>query len=66
MAFPEGMTATKLGMAPPGPLVEVGLLLPSAWAEALLEISERRQQTVGQVLRGFIDRALLDEQAATR
>lgn len=42
-------------------VVEINLLLPSSWADALLEMSKRRGQSVGQILRSLIDRALVDE-----
>ncbi|MDB5349732.1 MAG: hypothetical protein JWN86_979 [Planctomycetota bacterium] len=39
-------------------VVEIGLLLPANRAEALLALSRRRHQTVGQILRGLIDQAI--------
>ena len=63
MAPSDGMTATKRGIATPGDVVEIGLLLPASWADALLEMSRRRRQSVGQILRGLIDRALVDDLA---
>jgi len=50
-----------LSSAPPGEVVEIGLLLPASWADALLEMSKRRRQSVGQLLRSMIDRALVDD-----
>jgi hypothetical protein len=44
-------------MVPPE-VVEVGLLLPKDWAVALIKLSEQRQQTVAQILRGLVERAL--------
>ena len=48
-------------MASTGEVVEIGLLMPASWADALLEMSKRRRQSVGQILRGMIDRELLDD-----
>jgi hypothetical protein len=45
-------------------VVEIGLLLPTAWADALMEMSKRRRQSVGTILRSMIDRALFDDLAA--
>ncbi len=39
-------------------VVEIALLLPAKQAEALVALSRRRQQSVGQILRGLIQRAL--------
>jgi hypothetical protein len=39
-------------------VVEIGLLLPANWAAALIDLSEKRQQSVGQLLRSLISRAL--------
>jgi len=44
-------------MVPPD-VVEVGLLLPTDWAVALVKLSEKRQQTVAQILRSLVERAL--------
>ena len=61
MAPSDGTNAKKLGMASTGDVVEIGLLMPASWADALLEMSKRRRQSVGQILRGLIDRELLDD-----
>ena len=42
-------------------VVEIALLLPTQRAEALVALSRRRQQSVGQILRQLIDRALAAE-----
>jgi hypothetical protein len=60
--FPS-FDASKLGMAMRGEIVEIGLLLPAGRADALLELSRRRQQSVAQILRGLIDQALKDDLA---
>ena len=61
MAASKSMTAKSLGLAAGGDVVEIGLLLPSAWADALLEISKRRRESVGQIIRSMIDRGLVDD-----
>ena len=62
----QGLSATKTGMAPHGDVVEIGLLLPVNRADALIELSKRRQQSVAQILRSLIDRALLDDESLDR
>lgn len=62
MASFQGLTAPKFGMITQGDVVEIGLLLPANRANALVELSKRRQQSVAQILRGLIDRALVDEE----
>ncbi len=59
-----GSPAFKTGMQPPGEVVEIGLLLPANRANALVELSRRRHQSVNQLLRGLIDHALTDEAAS--
>jgi hypothetical protein len=39
-------------------VVEISLLLPSQWANDLIELSKERQQSVGQILRSMIGQAL--------
>ncbi len=63
MAPCHGTTAKTPGMTGSGAVVEIGLLLPAAWADALLEMSKRRRQSVGELLRGMIDQALVDDHA---
>lgn len=41
-------------------VVEIPLLLPAARVEALLDLARERHESVGQLLRGWIDRALAD------
>jgi hypothetical protein len=53
--------AEAIGGARSADVVEIGLLLPAVWAEALIEMSKRRGQSVGQLLRAMIDRALVDD-----
>ena len=47
---PHGSSATP-------DIVEIGLLLPTDWAQALIELAQKRQESVGQLLRAFIGRA---------
>jgi len=63
----SGMTAPITGtIAKPystarAEVVEIGLLLPASRADALLELSKRRRQSVAQILRDLIERALAVE-----
>jgi hypothetical protein len=66
LASYQGFSATKSGMAAHGDVVEIGLLLPVNRADALIELSKRRQQSVAQILRSLIDRALIDDESAER
>jgi hypothetical protein len=52
--------ASILGSHTSEEVVEVSLLLPAAWRNALIELSARRDQSVGQILRALIGRALRD------
>ncbi len=44
--------------------VEIGLLLPKNRAAALLQLARERHETVGQILRQLVDRALAHENVA--
>ena len=55
------MSAKNLSSGIGDDVVEIGLLLPASWANALLEMSQRRRQSVGQILRNMIDRGLVDD-----
>lgn len=66
MAAFQGLSASKTGTLPAGEVVEIGLLLPANRADALVELSKRRHQSVAQILRGLIDRALHDDELASR
>jgi len=48
----------------PSEVVEIGLLLPTDWAVALVKLSEKRQQSVAQILRSLIERALFEGDAS--
>jgi len=56
----ECVTALKSSTAAPADVVEIGLLIPQAWARALVELSSRRNQSVGQILRSLVDHELRD------
>jgi hypothetical protein len=43
--------------------VEIGLLLPTNRANALLELAHNRGETVGQILRRLVDLALSENRA---
>ena len=58
MAPNFGMLAPTLGKGLRDDVVEVALLLPTNRAEALVAMSRRRHESVGQILRNLIDRAL--------
>jgi hypothetical protein len=62
MASNRGTCAGRIGTNAPDAVVEIPLLLPANRVEALVDLSRRRQQSVGQILRGLIDRALSDEE----
>ena len=64
MAPIEGTYATATGTGLSGEVVEIGLLLPASWATGLQQMSQRRGQSMGQLLRDLIDRALVDELSA--
>jgi hypothetical protein len=57
----QGTAMPPSVLSSPEDVVEIGLLLPKNWADALIELSKRRHQSVGQILRRLIDRALTDE-----
>ncbi len=61
MATSDISPVPRIGSPVAPDVVEIGLLLPASWADALVELSRRRGQSVGQLLRGFIDQALNDE-----
>lgn len=44
-------------------VVEVSLVLPTERMDALLDLSRRREQSVGQLLRQLIDDALIEDDA---
>jgi hypothetical protein len=56
--------ASFSGMSSPDEVVEIGLLLPTEWATALLELSKKRQESIGQILRSIIRHALSESDAS--
>jgi hypothetical protein len=62
MATNPGIGAMRFGSSSGDEVVEIALLLPANRAEALVDLSRRRQKSVGQILRGLIDRALADDE----
>ena len=54
------MSAPNPDWKDPGEVVEITWLLPANRAEALLALARRRRQTVAQILRQLINRALAD------
>lgn len=72
--MPNSFSSAPFSGTPAGPagsdgarktdVVEIGLLLPTAWADGLVEMSRRQGRSVAQILRGLIDRALADDRAS--
>ena len=59
-AVPAPITLGK----PLDEFVEIGLLLPKNRAVALLRLARERHETVGQILRKIVDRALTQDDPA--
>jgi hypothetical protein len=59
-AFFANTPARKLGspFENEDEVVEISLLLPAQWAQALLELSQHRQESVAGILRSMIGSAL--------
>ena len=54
-------SSTELGRTPttsPDGMVEIGLLLPTKRVEDLLRLARTRKESIGQILRGLIEREL--------
>jgi hypothetical protein len=60
MAAPPGISALQTGKTVSPEVTEIGLLLPTHRVNALIELSKKKNQSVGQILRGLIDKALRD------
>jgi len=56
--------ALNLGRDGDAEVIEIPLLLPAARAAALVALSRTRRESVGQILRQMIDRALAAEAGA--
>jgi hypothetical protein len=54
------LPASFSGKSTPDDVVEIGLLLPIEWATALVDLSDKRRESVGQILRSIIRHALID------
>lgn len=61
MAPNQSISAASFGTGLHDEVVEIVLLLPTQRAQALVDLSRRRRQSIGQILRGLIDRALTDQ-----
>lgn len=57
-AVNEGERAEEMGVKVAPRVIEVGLLLRSESAEALVDLARSRRQSVAQVIRGMIEREL--------
>lgn len=64
MAARTNMTGGSVGTTLPEDVVEVLLLLTASRMDALINLSRRRGQTVGQVLRSLIDREITQAELA--
>jgi hypothetical protein len=60
MAPFQSTSAAQTGKSTTADVVEIGLLLHTSRVNALIELSKKKHQSVGQLLRGLIDRALVD------
>jgi hypothetical protein len=58
------MSTTAPSHPSPNDVVEIGLLLPTNWANTLIELSKQRHQSVAQILRGIIGSALHESVAS--
>jgi hypothetical protein len=55
--------ASLSGNSVPAEVVEIGLLLPTDWAVALVALAKKREQSVGELLRIYIGRALSENES---
>lgn len=63
MAQNMAPAASITGNSTRNDVVEINLLLPSEWADSLVELSKARRESVGQILRSIIRQALIDSDA---
>jgi hypothetical protein len=54
----SNVAAANLGNPGHDDVVEVSLLLPSQWANDLIDLARERRQSVGQIIRSMIAHAL--------
>jgi hypothetical protein len=66
MAAFQSTSASQGGESPVPEVVEISLLLPRSRVNALIELSRKKQQSVGQLLRSLIDQAIRAEEQADR
>jgi hypothetical protein len=59
MVAPQSISAAQSGRSSTADVIEIGLLLPTSRVNALIELSKKKRQSVGQILRGLIDRELV-------
>jgi hypothetical protein len=59
------LRACLSGNTAPAEVVEIGLLLPADWAVALVDLAQKRQQSVGELLRMCIGRALIEHESGS-
>jgi hypothetical protein len=64
MAGFQSNSASQTSKSTAPEVVEIGLLLPASRVHALIELSKKKQQSVGQILRSLIDHALVDGELA--
>ena len=57
--------ASLSGNSAPAEVVEIGLLLPADWAVALVDLAQKRHQSVGELLRMCIGRALNEQESGS-
>jgi hypothetical protein len=57
--------ASLSGNSEPAEVVEISLLLPADWAVALVDLAQKRQQSVGELLRICIGRALNEHESGS-
>jgi hypothetical protein len=62
LATSHAATAASVNLGKPlDEFVEIGLLLPRNRAAALLQLARDRHETVGQILRKLVDRAIAQD-----
>ena len=56
----QGVSLPSVSGSPMDDYVEVGLLLPKNRAVALMEMARDRRETIGQLLRKMVDKAITE------